>query len=284
MYIDSLFLLNGVINYFLLLATARIGGIPPLRWRLAAAAGIGALYAVLTLLPCLGFLGWWPSKAAAGAGLVFLAFGRTKRWLRLSMLFFGASAAVGGAVFAVSHTVGGASVLPGGIPYVPISFRVLILAAAGCYLLLGVIFRQGTQGGERALTDVLLSIEGRQVRLRALVDSGHTLEDPVSGAPVVIGELSVLRPLFTPAVNAMLEEGKLANPDALLLSLNRIGEAKRFRLLPYRSLGVSGGLLLAYKPEHGRVNGRAIPGILVGFAPAGLSRDTAYQALVGKWD
>jgi stage II sporulation protein GA (sporulation sigma-E factor processing peptidase) len=215
---------------------------------------------------------------------VFIAFGRTKRWIRLTLLFFGSSAVVGGVLFAMSHTIGGASMLPGGIPYVPISFRVLILAAVGCYLLLGVVFRLGTQGAERALTDVTLTAEGRTVRIRALVDSGHSLEDPISGAPVVVGELNVLRPLFTPTLNAVLEEKKLSCPDTLLVSLDRIGEAKRFRLLPYRSLGISSGLLLVYKPDSGFVNGRAVPGILIGFSPICLSQDTAYQALVGKWD
>jgi stage II sporulation protein GA (sporulation sigma-E factor processing peptidase) len=282
-YIDSLFLLNGIINYFLLLAAARMGGIPPNRWRLIGAAAAGAAYAVLTLLPPLLFFGWWPVRIGAGALLVLLAFGPTKRWLRLSVLFFGASVAVGGTIFAMSHTVGGASLLPGGIPYVPVSFRVLVLAAAACYLLLGVIFRHGTQGGERALADVTFSAGGRSVRLRALVDSGHSLEDPISGAPVAVGEYCALRPLFTPEINAVLDEKKLANADALLVSLGRIGAAKRFRLLPYRSLGIPGGLLLVYKPDAGQVNGRAIPGLLVGFSPVSLSEDTSYQALVGKW-
>jgi stage II sporulation protein GA (sporulation sigma-E factor processing peptidase) len=283
-YIDSLFLLNGIINYLLLLAAARMGGIPPSRRRLLLAAAVGALYAVAALLPALWFLGWWPAKAASGVLLVLLAFGRTGRWIRLSLLFFGASAGVGGAVYAMGHTIGGASMLPGGIPYIPVSFRVLVLASVGCYLLLGVIFRQGTQGGARAITQVVLTAEGRTVQLNALVDSGHSLEDPISGAPVVVGELRALRPLFTPAVNAILDEKPLPGPDVLLVSLDRVGEAKRFRLIPFRSLGVSGGLLVVYKPDSGKVSGRKIPGILVGFSPVSLSQDTAYQALVGKWD
>jgi stage II sporulation protein GA (sporulation sigma-E factor processing peptidase) len=283
-YIDSLFLLNGIINYLLLLATARMGGVPPTRWRLVAAAATGALYAVAVLVPPLRFLGWWPVKAAVGLLLVLLAFGRCARWLRLSLLFFGASVGVGGVALLMSYTVGGASMLPGGIPYVPVSFHVLLLAAVLCYALLGIVFRQGTQGADRAMVTAVLTSEGRRAHMNALVDSGHFLEDPISGAPVIIGELNALRPLFAASVNNVLDEKMLTSPDALLVSLNRIGESKRFRLLPFRSLGVAGGLLLVYKPDSGVVNGRAIPGVLVGFSPVSLSQDTAYQALVGKWD
>jgi stage II sporulation protein GA (sporulation sigma-E factor processing peptidase) len=283
-YIDSLFLINGIINYFLLLAASRMGGFPPNRQRLALAAMAGAVYAVAVILPPLGFLGWWPVKAIAGVGIVLLAFGRTKRWLRLSLLFYGASVIVGGVVLAMGYTIGGASLLPGGVPYMPVPFRVLVLAAAGCYLMLGVVFRQGTQGGARELTTVLLTAGERQVRLTALIDSGHSLEDPVSGAPVVVGELDALRPLLPPLAGAMIGIKGLAEPGSLLGELAAAGETRRFRLLPYRSLGVSNGLLLVYKPDTGHIGGKKIPGLLVGLSPIELSDNASYQALVGNWN
>ena len=50
-YVDLLFGLNTVINYLLLRGSAAIGGCPVRLGRLAAAAGIGGLYAVAVVLP-----------------------------------------------------------------------------------------------------------------------------------------------------------------------------------------------------------------------------------------
>ena len=55
-YVDTLFLLNGVIDYLLLLAAARLAGEPLARWRFALGGALGGLYAVAIFLPGCAFL------------------------------------------------------------------------------------------------------------------------------------------------------------------------------------------------------------------------------------
>ena len=50
-YADSVFLLNGAMDYVLLLVTARLAGIPLKRRRYLLAAALGAVYAVAVFLP-----------------------------------------------------------------------------------------------------------------------------------------------------------------------------------------------------------------------------------------
>ena len=50
-YVDSVFILNGVMDYLLLLVTARLAGIPLRRRRYLLAALAGAAYAVAVFLP-----------------------------------------------------------------------------------------------------------------------------------------------------------------------------------------------------------------------------------------
>ena len=49
-YIDSLFLLNFIIDYLLLLAVGKICALPLRRWRMLLGALWGAVYAVLAVL------------------------------------------------------------------------------------------------------------------------------------------------------------------------------------------------------------------------------------------
>ena len=55
-YIDSLFLLNFIVDYLLLLATAKLAGEVICRPRLALGAAVGALYASAVFFPGMGFL------------------------------------------------------------------------------------------------------------------------------------------------------------------------------------------------------------------------------------
>ena len=54
-YVDSVFVLNGLMDYLLLLVTARLAGIPLRRRRYLLAALAGAAYAVAVFLPGMGF-------------------------------------------------------------------------------------------------------------------------------------------------------------------------------------------------------------------------------------
>ena len=97
-YIDLLFLLNLIANYLLLLAAGRMAGAALARWRIGLGAGLGALYAALVFLPGLAWLARWPCKLAAGVLMTLTAYGGERRLLRVTVLFFGASAALAGAV------------------------------------------------------------------------------------------------------------------------------------------------------------------------------------------
>lgn len=55
-YVDTLFLLNTMVDYLLLLASARLAGEPLARLRFALGAVLGGLYAVAIFLPGMGFL------------------------------------------------------------------------------------------------------------------------------------------------------------------------------------------------------------------------------------
>ncbi len=78
-YIDSLFLLNFVVNYLLLLAAAKLSGEPLRRLRMAGGAALGAAYAAAVFFPTWVFCSircasWglpsscWPPPLAGASG------------------------------------------------------------------------------------------------------------------------------------------------------------------------------------------------------------------------
>ena len=105
-YLDSLFALNAIIDYLLLLCSARAAGAVLHRRRLALAAVLGGFWAVACVLPGLGFLSYAPMKLVPALFMVLIAFGGERRLWRCVVIFLAVSAAFGGAVWAASMLAG----------------------------------------------------------------------------------------------------------------------------------------------------------------------------------
>ena len=197
-YLDELFLLNFVVDYLLLLAAGRLSGEILRRGWLALGAAIGAAYAAAAVLPGMGFLLHPLCKLAVGVAMLLLAYGRSPRLLRVSLVFFGVSAAFGGGVFAIALLGGRGLTLKNGIFYSGMDLRLILLSAAGCYTLLTLVFRRGAVHTPRELRTAVVRLGERTVSLVTLVDTGHTLTDPVSGRMVLVAEGRKLEDLFPP--------------------------------------------------------------------------------------
>jgi stage II sporulation protein GA (sporulation sigma-E factor processing peptidase) len=101
-YVDSLFVINLIVNYVMLLVTAKICVVGTKRLRLLLAAAAGAAYAVAAVFPAAAFLVNPFVKIAFGVLIALAAFGGGPRLLRAVLVFFAVSAAFGGVVMAAS--------------------------------------------------------------------------------------------------------------------------------------------------------------------------------------
>ena len=86
-YVDTLFLLNALVDYLLLLGAARLAGEPLRRLQFGAGAALGGLYAVALFLPGMGFLNHPLCRVAAGVLMVLAAYGGSRRLLRQGLIF-----------------------------------------------------------------------------------------------------------------------------------------------------------------------------------------------------
>ena len=85
-YVDTLFLLNAIVDYLLLLCSARLAGERLSRLRFALGALLGGLYAVALFLPGFGFLGRPLCRLSAAVLMVLTAFGGCRRLLRYGLV------------------------------------------------------------------------------------------------------------------------------------------------------------------------------------------------------
>ena len=171
--------------------------------------------------------------------------------------------------------------LGNGVFYSALDLKIVLLSAAVCYGVLTLVFQRLARhsASDMELVDIKLILGDRSIGLTALVDTGNTLTDPVSGRPVMVAEGERAGPLFPrehrPGPN------DLADPAAGLARLGTGEWRGRFRLLPYRSVGVDRGLLLAVRLDALELDGQGRGPALVALSPTPVSDGGGYQALIG---
>jgi len=273
-YADTYFLINAFVDLLLILCTAQICAVR-IRWgRMAAASAAGGLYAVLTLIRPLAFLNLVPMKLCTGTLMVLIAFGREQTLLRMELVFMAVSAAFGGSMFALA--------LAGGNSPRPMSFRIAVPAACIIYGVLTIVFKRTAAGrGNGGIAEVEVTFQGRKIIFPALQDTGNSLTDPFTGAPVIITDYMTIKEIFPREMQEIFTVRSLRNAPEAMRAAADLVPSVRFRLLPYKTVGTAAGLLCAFKPDRVVINGQDLKGCLVAISPEPVSDGGAYSALAG---
>lgn len=251
-YLDLVIILNFLVDFFLLLGTNRLSGFPSQPWRCAWAAMFGAMYSGACLLSGFRFLGNLLWRCVSLCLLVCAAFGCDVSAWKRGGIFLLLSMAMGG----VALSIGKGNLLS------------LTMCAAFCLLLSLICF--GGKIGGKEYVPLTITYEGRCASMIALKDTGNTLKDPVTGEQVLIISAEIATRLTGLTVQ------QLQHPLETLSTRPLPG----LRLLPYHSVGNTGGFLLAKRFADVTVGDKKRSAI-VAFAAEGLGNGEVYQALTG---
>lgn len=269
-YIDSVFVLNALVDYLLIYAAAQLAGVRLRRLRFLLAALLGGTYAVAVFLPGLGWLSTPPVKAAAGILMALAAYGGEPRFLRLTLLLFLVSCGFAGCVLALGLAAGRGMPVENGVFYTNVDAKILLISAASAYLVLTVVFRASARrsGARGYLIPVTVAFCGCRAALTALCDTGNTLRDPATGRPVLVASAEKLKTFWPPELGSLLTPSALRAPSETMERLVSSGlDVARFRLLPYSAVGVESGLMLAVRLDWASVNGKRRERLLLALSP-----------------
>lgn len=273
-YVDEMFLLNLIINYFVLLATAKLCALPLKRVRFAISAAVGALYSVSLLFEAFGFLASPILKLALGFLMTIIAFGVDIKLLKPYLAFLAVSAAFGGAVYAAS-IFAGKNIRDGF--YINASMRVLALSFALCYLVLTLVFKRFGKSYAREIRSVKVSLCGISTEFKALRDTGNELYDPLSGLPVMVLDVATAGKLLPEHLIASLKTGV---PEFIEAVSTEEAYRAKFRLVPYSAVGVKIALLPVFRPDGLWVDGKENKNTLVGISPTILCNNSEFSAVI----
>lgn len=275
-YLDMLFLLNTVINYLLLRGSAALGGCAVQPWRLAAASLVGGIYAVITVLPAMEPAGHLTVQLVVAAAMLIIVFGWKKSTVKQGLFFFGISFFLSGSMMLLIRGTETECILWGMGIYYALSVPALLLMAGVSYGLAAVILHGCGYASGGNVVSVKLSLNGRQVYVRAMRDTGNTLSDPVTGKRVLIADWKILSQLVP---EACLVKSDFLDPAGVIEKVAKACPALRLRLLSYAAVGVPSGMLPVVRCAAEM--GKRVQMMPVAFSLVEVSPNGQFNALLG---
>lgn len=250
-YLDLVVILNFLVDGLLLLGTNRLSGHPP-GWRRALpAAALGGVYAGVCMVPGFSFLSNTFWRLVSLGTMAGIAFGWNLGALTRGAVFLLLSMALGGLALGLGTG----------------NFSSILLAAVALAVLCAVGLPHPV--GSRSYLPVQLRWKGESLDFTALIDTGNTLHDPVTGSPVLVAGADIGEMLgFSREV--------LRDPVKALST----GAVTGARIIPYHTVGRPGGMLVLIRAEEVRLGGEVVSP-LVALAPEKIGENGSYQALAG---
>lgn len=199
-YADILVIINLIVDYFLLAASAAVLRIKLSVLRQLGGASIGALSSLYIFAPNFGIFTDLLFRAAVCAVMVLCAFGfrSTKRFLRAAGVLFLVTCGFGGIITAVwSLFKPRGMTVVNSVVYFNISPAVLISVSVITYLLfmlLNAIFSKTSELADRC--EITVTAEEKSITMDAIVDTGNSIKDYLSGSEVIIADSEFVKALL----------------------------------------------------------------------------------------
>ncbi|MCL2617680.1 MAG: sigma-E processing peptidase SpoIIGA [Defluviitaleaceae bacterium] len=290
-YADVVFAVNFLMDLLILWGAGLFAG-RRARWhRLCGGAFVMALLYVLFIvyIPHAAFTAVLASLVLIGLG-VWVAFrprgvGEMGRLVLFSYIFAFALGGLGLALFSATNFGG----LPAAAGWVAAGFslNLLLTSAAVCYIVVKLLHRWYAARVLRRqeVYDVEVFVDGSRQSFKALLDTGHSLSDPISNTPVIIAEFAAVKPLLPDAVRLIFYERREDDVTSVLAGVSGSSFVGRIRLIPFSAVGTHGGMLIGFRTDRveirrGEAETTSLRETVVGICNNTLSGKGAYQGLL----
>ncbi len=245
-YLDVLLLVNFLAGYFLLLAAGLLSGSEARVPRLLAASGLAALAALILFAPELPYPVQILYKLGSGAAVVWVAYGwrGIRRFLCTVFWYVTLNLLLAGLALLVITQTGVPFVQTNNLAvYLRVSPLLLLVLAGICCLAVELALRVfGRSDHPAENIGVELELCGTKVCLRAALDTGCHLKDPITCLPVLLvsypdAETRLPRPLREFLDNWFDGHPPIEPPEGLHLRLIPCTTAEQASLLPGFAVG-----------------------------------------------
>ena len=274
-YADIVFIENLIINYVILYVTTLLKKIKVSYFRILLSAICGSVYAIVSIIVSDNII----SKIILSIVMILIIYPTKdiRKFLETLAIFYLVSITTGGASIAISYLVNGYKInTVNGATIV--DFPILFSSIG---LILGIILIKITINNVKSkITQKNIFYEvfigNKRTKIKALLDTGNMLKDPISQKPVIVATKRSLKNVIPQEI---LEDIKN------ILGGDRLGDIKpfenRIKVIPFKSLGNEHGMLIGIKSNKIIVDNNEIKDVIIGIYEKEFSRRKRYDALIG---
>ena len=283
-YVDIIFLENVFMNCIILLATGVILKDELKIWRNLVSSIIGSIYAIVIYTSDIQIYSNFFLKIFLSIAIIYIAFKpqNIKAFFKHLIIFYLTSFTFGGVAFALLYFVRPQDILfQNGVLVGTYPIKIILAGGVFGFIIITIAFK--IIKSKLTRKDMYCNVkfgEGNKITIiKAIIDTGNFLREPITKMPVIV-----------------IEKEKLVNvfPDDILNNINQIingedinlGEyASRIRAIPFKSLGKENGLILGIKVDRLEIEYQDIvhkvKDVIIGIYNGNLSRNGKYSGLVG---
>lgn len=288
-YLDIIFLENFILNLILLYAVGIETKSKIKFYRIVIASILGSIYAIILYIVKNEFLYSIVMKFMLSMVMVYVSF-ETKGFkdlLKKMLYFYLTSFVFGGGALALIYIVntGKISIQNGQIQgsYTILTIMIGIIIA---FITIIIAFRlkKNKISKDDLMCNIEIKINNKEVKTKAMIDTGNLLKEPITNIPVIVVEHTLLKKIIP---NEILD-----NIDNILGGdLSGISESiknqyiLKMKVLPFTSLGKQNGMLLGIKAQELKIEEtnetKIIEKIIIGLYNKKISPKGEYHALIG---
>ena len=288
-YLDIIFLENFILNLILLYAVGIETKSKIKFYRIVIASILGSIYAIILYIVKIEFLYSIVMKIMLSMVMVYVSFEIKgfKDLLKKMLYFYLTSFVFGGGALALIYIVntGKISIQNGQIQgsYTILTIMIGIIIA---FITIIIAFRlkKNKISKDDLMCNIEIKINNKEVKTKAMIDTGNLLKEPITNIPVVVVEHILLKKIIP---NEILD-----NIDNILGGdLSGISESiknqyiLKMKVLPFTSLGKQNGMLLGIKAQELKIEEtnetKIIEKIIIGLYNKKISPKGEYHALIG---
>lgn len=291
-YADILFLLNFVMDYFILWIVSKMIKQKVTYKRLLGGAFIGALlYCLMIFIPI--FRNTYNMISIVLLPMIPLMLTYKpksfKQLIKIFILFHGTAFALGGAGIALFYYLNISKVIEDVLRFNIDNFPIVLLIVS-CILSYAFIkliwfWIRKVSNKEGIVYPIKVYFEGMKIDATALLDTGNALYDPFSQSPVIVIEFSTVKGFLPDNIRELFNEKKENDLNLLFHSITQTSIGSKIRMIPFSSLGMPNGMLLGFRPDQVEIIEQdntctVLKDIVIGIYNQRLSQDNKYQALL----
>lgn len=284
-YLDIIFLENLCINCIILLATAIICKNTISITRILLSSLIGSIYAVVVYLSIAEIFSNTILKVLLSVCMVHIAYNsrNIKILLKQLLIFYLTSFTFGGVAFALLYFVKPQEILiKNGVLIGTYPIKIALTGVIVGFIIITIAFKNYKKklSKKDMFCNITISFKNRYKTIKAMIDTGNLLKEPLSGNPVVVVEKEELQDVIP---NEILNNVEKIISGEYTLNLNEY--SSKFRVIPFTSLGKENGLLLGIKIDNLQVEyddqESNVKGAIIGIYNKKLTKTNTYNALIG---